>query len=199
MHRYARVYSNGSGFEGGIGALALLYIKEHLVKVLRIHLGSALEHTVYEAEGVGLVMGLHPLNGLNRQLTQTTVMGTGSQAVIRALSNQNLHAGQYILDVIHNAAEQLNAKQDRLINREDRARKIENEQEWSGQKHRVINLQVHWVPGHCNFEPNKRVDKGAKKAATGDSSKAKLQCFSLASRKHNQACKALGAQMEILC
>jgi hypothetical protein len=58
------VYSDGSGFEGGIGASALLYIKEQLVKVLRLHLGSDLEHTVYKAEGVGLAMGLHLLNGL---------------------------------------------------------------------------------------------------------------------------------------
>src|SRR5882762_8017561 len=32
------VYSDGSGFEGGIGASALLYINERLVKVLHAHL-----------------------------------------------------------------------------------------------------------------------------------------------------------------
>ena len=58
------MYSDGSGFEGGDSASALLCIKEHLVKVLCMHLGSALEHTVYEA-GVSLVMGLHLFNGLN--------------------------------------------------------------------------------------------------------------------------------------
>jgi ribonuclease HI len=168
-----RVYSDGSGFEGGIGASALLYVKECLVKVLRVHLGSASEHTVYEAEGVGLVMGLHLLNGLNRQLTQTTVMGTDSQAVIRALGNQKLHAGQYILDAIHNAAEQLQAKQDRLINREDRAWEIENRRDWTGRKRGVISLQAHWVPGHRDFEPNERADEEAKKATMGDSSKAR--------------------------
>ena len=71
-----RVYSDGSGFKGGIGASALPYINEQLVKVLRAHLGSSLEHTVYEAEGVGLLMGLHLLNGLSCELTQTTVLGT---------------------------------------------------------------------------------------------------------------------------
>ena len=97
-------------------------------------IGSALEHRVYKAEGVGLVMGLHLLNGLNHQLTQTTVMGTDSQAVIRALGNRKSHAGQYILDAIHNAAEQLHAKQDRLINREDRAWEIENGRDLIGCK-----------------------------------------------------------------
>ena len=117
-----------------------MYIKERLVKVLHFHLGSALEHTVYEAEGVGLVMGLHLLNGLNHQLTQTTVMGTDSQVVIRALGNQKSHTGQYILDAIHNAAEQLHAKQDRLINCEDRTWEIENGHNWIGCKRGVISL-----------------------------------------------------------
>jgi ribonuclease HI len=169
-----RVYSDGSGFEGGIGASALLYINERLVKVLRAYLGSSLEHTVYEAEGVGLVMGLHLLNGLSRQLTQTTVLGTDSQAVIKALGNQRSHAGQYILDAIHKSAEQLHAKQDRIINREDRTRALEAGDDWVGRKRDVVNLQVHWVPGHRDFEPNERADEEAKKAAKGDASEAKL-------------------------
>jgi len=57
------------GIEGGIGALAVLYKGENVVKVLRHYLGSDKCHTVYEAEGVGVAMGLHLLNGLNRKLT----------------------------------------------------------------------------------------------------------------------------------
>jgi ribonuclease HI len=169
-----RVYSDGSGFEGGIGASALLYINEHLVKTLRAYLGTALEHTVYEAEGVGLVMGLHLLKGLSRQLTQPTVLGTDSQAVIQALGNQNSHAGQYILDAIHKSAEQLHAKQDRLQNRVERSQEIEAGHSWKGRTRGVVDLQIHWVPGHCDFEPNERADEEAKKAAQGESSDAKL-------------------------
>jgi hypothetical protein len=100
-----RIYSDGSGFKGGIGASALPYINERLVKVLCTHLGSSLEHTVYEAEGVGLLMGLHLLNSLSCELTQTTVLGTDNQVVIKALGNQKSHAGQYILNTIHKSAE----------------------------------------------------------------------------------------------
>jgi hypothetical protein len=107
---------DGSSFEGNIGTAALLYVNKHLVKTLRIHLGSSEEHTVYKAEGVGLAMGLHLLNRLSHHLSHTTVLGTDNQAVIKALENQNSHAGQYILDAIHKLAEQLNAKQDCLIN-----------------------------------------------------------------------------------
>jgi hypothetical protein len=68
-----RVYSDGSGFEGGIGAATMLYINERLVKMLWVYLGTAMKHTVYEAEGIGLVMGLHLLKGLIHQLTEPTV------------------------------------------------------------------------------------------------------------------------------
>ena len=119
-------------------------------------------------------MGLHLLNSLTRQLTHIAILGTDSQAVIQALGNQQSHAGQYILDAIHKLAEQLHAKQDRLINCMERTQAIEAGDEWVGRKRGVINLQVHWVPGHRDFEPNERADEEAKKAAQGESSDARL-------------------------
>jgi hypothetical protein len=146
------VYTDGSGFKGGIGAAALLYIRECLVKVLQVHLGSASEHTIYKAEGIDLLLGLHLLKGLSHQLTHATVLGTNNQAVIKALGNQTPHAGQYILDAIHKAAEELNAKQDHLINNEERARAIEARNEWVGRIKGVINLQIHWVQASILFQ-----------------------------------------------
>ena len=61
-----QVYSDGSGYEGGIGASALLYINDRLARTIRLYLGTTKEHMVYKAEGVGLIMGLHLLNGLSR-------------------------------------------------------------------------------------------------------------------------------------
>jgi ribonuclease HI len=169
-----RVYSDGSGFEGGIGASALLYIKGRLSKVLRVYLGTSREHTVYEAEGIGLVMGLHLLNGLSRQLTRPTILGTDSQAVIKALNNQRSQPGHYILDAIHHSAERLHAKQDSLINRDAGSQALATGDSWTGRTRNVIDLHVQWVPGHCGFEPNERADEEAKKAAQGDSSNVKL-------------------------
>ena len=60
-----RIYSDSSGFKDGIGALALLYVSGQLIKTLHFCLSTDKEHTVYKAEGVGLVMGLHLLKGLN--------------------------------------------------------------------------------------------------------------------------------------
>ena len=82
-----RIYSDGSGFEGGIGASTILYLKDQLIKMLHYYLGTDQEHTVYEAEGVGLVMGLHLLSSLNSRFTHPTILGLDSQTVIRALDN----------------------------------------------------------------------------------------------------------------
>ena len=103
-----RIYSDGSGFEGGIGTSVLLYIK--LVRSLRCYLGTPTEYTIYEAKGVGLLMGLHLLNGLSCQLTFPTILRSDSQAAIRALGNQRAHLGQYLLNTIHLAAEHLHSK-----------------------------------------------------------------------------------------
>ena len=110
------VNSDRSGFEGGIGSSAILYIKDQLVKILKFYLSSEKEHTVYEAKGVGLAIGLHLLNNLNRRLIHSTILGTNSQAVIRALDNQHSHLGQYILDNILQSAKALHRKQDSPIN-----------------------------------------------------------------------------------
>jgi ribonuclease HI len=169
-----RIYSDGSGFKGGIGALALLYISDRLVKTLWLYLGTDKEHTVYEAEGVGLAMGLYMLKGLNIKLTHPTVLGSDGQAVIRALDNQRSHSGQYILDNALDLAESLHRKQDGLINHAKRAEVLARGKIWKGRSKGVVDLQVHWVPGHSDFAPNKRADKEAKKASQGDSSDAKL-------------------------
>ena len=105
-----------------------------------MYLGTTQEHTVYEAEGVGLLMGLHLLNGLSRHPT------VDSQAVIKALKSQSSHPGQYLLDAIHSAAEGLNAKQDGLINNDARRLAIADGDRWTGKTRGIIDLQLHWVP-----------------------------------------------------
>ena len=106
------------------------------------------------------------------QLTHPTILGTDSQAVIRALSNQQSHSGHYILDVIHLATERLHAKQDGIINREEHMQALEVRDQWKGDSRGVINLQIHWVPEHCDSGPNEQADEEAKLAAQGSSSNA---------------------------
>jgi ribonuclease HI len=169
-----QVFCDGSGFEGGVGASAVLYIDNRLDKTLHFHLGSDKEHTVYEAEGIGIAMALHMLKARNRQLTKPISICSDSQALLKALRNQHPHAGHYILDKIHDAAEGLHAKQDGLFNRSERLESLAEGREWKGRTSGVIDLQMHWVPGHSGYERNEKADEKAKKAAQGLSSKAKL-------------------------
>jgi ribonuclease HI len=118
-------------------------------------------------------MGLHLLIGLNRRLNSAVIIGSDSQALIKATENQRPHAGHHILDEIHNAAEKLHAKQDRLFNREEHTQVVREGESWNGHMRGVIDLHLIWVPGHHDFAPNEYADEEAKKAAKGDSSEIK--------------------------
>lgn len=53
------VYSDGSGFDGHMGAAAVIYDGRSCISSLKYHLGTLQEHTVYEAEGLGTTLGFH--------------------------------------------------------------------------------------------------------------------------------------------
>ena len=65
-------------------------------------------------------------------------------------------------------------KQDGPLNRSKCIQALAEGCVWKGNTNRVIDLQVHWVPGHSGYKQNEKVDKDAKKAVQGSSSKAKL-------------------------
>lgn len=45
-----KVYTDGSGYEGGTGAAAVLYKNDKTIRSLQLHLGTNTEHTVYKYE-----------------------------------------------------------------------------------------------------------------------------------------------------
>lgn len=140
------------------------------------------EHTVYEGEIVGLTLALHLLTKLGSQFHAPIIVGTDSQAVIKALNNQRPHPAHYLLDEVHNAAEKLHARQHKLRNAAAYKEARHNGETWSDRTRNVIDLQIHWTPGHVGFEPNERADEIAKQAAQGVSSDSKLLPVYL--RKH---------------
>ncbi|KNZ78773.1 hypothetical protein J132_09911 [Termitomyces sp. J132] len=64
----ALIYNNGSGFEGGVGAAAVLFIHEQEKALLCFYLGPASQHTVYKAEIVGMFLALQLLLSLGYSL-----------------------------------------------------------------------------------------------------------------------------------
>lgn len=165
-----RVYVDGSGYKGGIGAAAVLYEGSRVIAARRYHLGKSPRYTVQNGEAVGIIIGLHLLIDFPRRLRGPVIIGCDSQAVIKRLANQKSHSGSHLLNTIHDLEERLHEKQYGIISSAERAVTSRNGERWRGRRRRVVDLQLHWVPGHKNFEPNERADREAKKAAEGLSS-----------------------------
>ena len=158
------VYCDGSSLDNGTGGAAVLFINRVENVSLCYHLGPSNKHTVYEGELIGLFLAIHLLTSLQFQFNTYTVIGTDNQAAIQALNNQRPHPGHYILDHIHDAVERLHRKQASLRNPGHTNLPIRD----------VIDLRIHWTPGHEKFPPNERADELAKQAAQGDSSPKRL-------------------------
>lgn len=140
-----QVFSDGSGFEGGIGAAAVLYRGFRPPKALRMHLGPDTEHTVYEGECVGQMLAVK----LVRRETDVrmVVFAVDSQATIRALDSINAKPGHYLFDQVHRDVEELK------------------------EVHENVELHVAWIPGHEGVKGNEAADWEAKKAAQGNSNR----------------------------
>jgi hypothetical protein len=53
------IYTDGSSYRNGVGAVAVLYINGNEMDSLKFQLGTACEHTIFEAELVGIILGTH--------------------------------------------------------------------------------------------------------------------------------------------
>ena len=140
-----RIYTDGSDYQGGVGASAVLY-KPGAAEpiVLRYHLGSSSRHTVYEAEIIGLILGVHLL--LQLLSVSTASCAADNTPCLMAYQNRQPHPAHYLID--------------RLL------RSLSSLQE----RHPGTKYTLRWVPGHKNLTGNERADTEAKSAAQGHSS-----------------------------
>jgi ribonuclease HI len=144
-----QIYTDGSGKDGATGASAVLYKNGTRKRSLRMKLGSDKDHTVPEAEGVGLILALELLRGENR-VGRATIAADNLAAITRTASDQSAPS-QYLWDMFH-------------------AR-------WGmvQKKHKGIKLTIRWVPGHEGVTGNEEADRLAKKAIeVGSSRQSKL-------------------------
>jgi hypothetical protein len=94
-----KVFTDGSGMEGKIGASAVLYRNGRLKSTLRYQLGLARHHTVYEGEGVGALLGMQLIK--KEWGIQSAIIYIDNQASISATILTKPKPGHYIFDALH--------------------------------------------------------------------------------------------------
>jgi ribonuclease HI len=138
-----KVYTDGSGMDGKIGAAAVLYHNGRRKTHMHYKLGTQAQHTVYEGEAVGALLGVKLIS--REWGVQSITLCIDNQAVIKATQLTKPSAGHYILDTLHRNIEML---------------KI----------HPGIQIWIRWTPGHKGVDGNEQADEEAKKAITEESS-----------------------------
>lgn len=137
-----QIYSDGSGFKGRIGAAAILFRVGQQPRTLRFHLGSEEEHTVFEAEEVGLTLAAHLIATEPNLIFPTSIL-VDNQATILAGESFYSRPGSYLADHFR-----------RIMQR-------------TAREHDGFNVTLRWVPGHSNMHGNEEADKHAKAASEG--------------------------------
>jgi len=139
---------DGSGYEGGIGAAAVLVREGQRDRSLTLHLGKQTRQIVYGGETAALVLGARLLK-TERRAFDKVIIGTDNQAAIKATKRNAATAGHYLMDHFRNAMDE--------IYRENGD----------------FDCEIQWTPGHEGIEGNERADELAKEAAQGLSSQRK--------------------------
>ncbi|KAF5378264.1 hypothetical protein D9615_008696 [Tricholomella constricta] len=147
---HIRVYTDGSGYKGQAGAAAVLYKGNARPKTLHYHLGPLTRNTTFEAEAVGVALGLHLLT--KAILPRKSTVALDNQGVIQSTHIYRQRQSHYHFDAIHAQARQLAQKE---------------------QARPAFSLATTWISGHSGADGNEAVDKAAKEAAEGLSSRRK--------------------------
>jgi len=137
-----KVFTDGSCTNGQVGAAAVLYIDNQQVSALRFHLGPAEEHTVFEAEVVGLILAAHLLT-TSHEVTFPAVILIDNQAAIQASEHPAAKSGHYL-----------------CLRFRTLLRKVLSENKVTRQ-----DVTVQWIAGHRDIKGNEDADREAKRAA----------------------------------
>ncbi|KNZ77561.1 hypothetical protein J132_05095 [Termitomyces sp. J132] len=144
-----RIYTNGSGQKGMIGAAVVLYRGFNHPKVARKCLRKEEDHIVFEGECIGqvLVLELLRVELKSRRVTRMVAsisIGTDNQAGICAVEDPGPGTGQYLINEVLNGIQ--------------RIRRI-------GSK---VDIEIQWTLGHQGIAGNERADREAKRAVEGN-------------------------------
>ena len=97
---------DGSAHNGGIGVAAILKRDGKSDCILKLYLGTTEQHTVYEAELVGMIMGLHIIKRERRSNT-SCVLNVNNRAALVAIKSEMKKSGQHLAASLIQSAKQL--------------------------------------------------------------------------------------------
>ena len=176
--RGVTIFTDGSGYEKRIGAAAVMIQNGKVLQTLHYHLGRETTHTVYEAEAVAIILGLHLLITSGKKLNRVSI-GTDNQAVLLGMRNQKSKPAHYLMDKIQDLIEDFQVAQARLRNIEvegyrmgqGRTKLDDGSRGWIDWELKTWSkLNFVWTPGHEDITGNEIADREAKRAAKGHSS-----------------------------
>jgi hypothetical protein len=101
-----RLYSDGSAHDGKVRAAAILRREGKPDCILKMHLGTTDQHMVYEAELVGMIMGLHLIKTKRRSKVKSVLNVDNQVALVAIKSNMN-KLGQHLAASLLQLAKQL--------------------------------------------------------------------------------------------
>jgi ribonuclease HI len=114
--------------------------------MLHFHLRPSTEHTVHEAELVGILLGLHLLRTEKKKGKVQAMLGVDNQAAIKAFDSELRNLGHHLAREALRTAAQMNKK---------------------CKKSDEHKLTIRWTAGHKGLEGNEIADREAKEAAKG--------------------------------
>ena len=91
-----QIFSDGSAMEDKVGASAVLIRKGRHTRTLHFHLGPSTEHTVHEAELVGILLGLHLLRTEKKKGNAQVMIGMDNQAAIKVFDSELRNPGHHL-------------------------------------------------------------------------------------------------------
>lgn len=134
-----KIFTDGSGYEGGIGASMVMFEGGEETEVRRVHIGSDKEHEVYEGEVSGMALVMKTLYK-RPKVTRATVYIDNS-ASIQATQLRRPAPSHYLVDEVHRGMTEVM------------------------KKHRGAKVRLQWIPVHVGVKGNERADEEAKLAA----------------------------------
>jgi hypothetical protein len=106
-----KVFTDGSGMEGKIGASAILYRAGRRKTSIRYNLGTQSHHTVYKGESVGMILAIKLMS--REWAIRSATLCVDNQATIRATQLTKPHPGHHLTDIFHRDLKALKKKTER--------------------------------------------------------------------------------------